>query len=177
MDKIKYKKIENFLDKKEIDLFSKYSERLHRHYLSIINSSTNFEKENHTGIYAEPLFEILLELKKPIIEKITSLKLFSTYSYWRMYTYGADLPKHTDRPSCEISATVHLSGTSDNFPIYMDGEAIHTKPGDAIIYKGIELPHWRNELEDDFQCQVFLHYVDQNGLYKDYKYDKRKSIL
>jgi len=176
MDEIKFKKIKNFLSKEEIELLTNYSERLHKNYLTNPKASFDTGQTSDLGLYAEPLFESLLLCKQTIIEKETNLKVFPTYSYWRMYTYGSQLKKHKDRPSCEISATVHISGKSNNFPIYMGENEIHTEPGDAIIYKGIEIEHWRNTLNQDFQCQVFLHYVNQNGPYKDFKFDKRNKI-
>ena len=47
----------------------------------------------------------LLDIKLPIVEKESNLKLFPTYAYWRYYIFGANLKQHIDRPSCEISIT------------------------------------------------------------------------
>jgi hypothetical protein len=61
----------------------------------------------------------------------------------------------------------------------MDGEAIYLKPGDLAVYRGIENEHWREPLtfsEPVWHVQAFLHYVDQNGPYSEYKFDKRQSI-
>jgi len=46
-------------------------------------------------------------------------------------------------------------------------------PGDGVIYKGTEIPHWRNEFTGDYYSQVFLHYVKADGKYKDNYRDKR----
>ena len=176
MDNLKFKKVKNFLLPNEVELLTNYSERLHRNYLALPNINLNDvgSVDDDFGLYKNHLFESLLLQKLPLMEKETNLKLFPTYSYWRMYTWGSFLKKHKDRPSCEISVTVHISGKSNNFPIFIDGEEIHTEPGDGVIYKGIEVPHWRGTLREDFQCQVFLHYVNQNGPYKDYKYDLKQ---
>jgi hypothetical protein len=51
--------------------------------------------------------------------------------------------------------------------------------GDLVIYRGCEVEHWREEFiapEGSYHIQVFLHYVDANGPYADYKYDRRPSI-
>jgi hypothetical protein len=40
--------------------------------------------------------------------------------------------------------------------------------GDAIIYKGCEIDHWRNKCDGPngyLSGQVFLHYVRKNGQY------------
>ena len=46
----------------------------------------------------------------------------------------------------------------------------------AVIFKGLENIHWREYCTHDHFMTVFLHYVDQDGEYKDYKYDKRSML-
>jgi hypothetical protein len=61
----------------------------------------------------------------------------------------------------------------------MNGEAIHLKPGDIAVYRGIENEHWREPLtfsEPVWHVQAFLHYVDKNGPHADCKYDNRANI-
>ena len=167
MAAVNYKLIKNFFDKNELKIYQKYC-------YNKLDESKSYKIDPQSfspSWYDDPLMNSLLDIKLPIVEKESNLKLFPTYSYWRMYTWGSFLKKHKDRPSCEISVTVHISGKSNNFPIFIDGEEIHTEPGDGVIYKGIEVPHWRGTLREDFQCQVFLHYVNQNGPNKDHAYD------
>ena len=47
---------------------------------------------------------------------------------------------------------------------------------DLLIYKGIEVTHWRDGLVGDRQPQLFLHCVRQDGLYAKYKFDMRPSL-
>jgi len=117
----------------------------------------------------------------PRAEAITSLKLFPTYSYFRVYHRGDVLEKHTDRPSCEISLSLCLGYQGEKpWPLMVEGpEGISSAdlaPGDALLYRGIECPHWRESFEGDRNAQVFLHYVDQNGPYAEFKYDKRPGL-
>jgi hypothetical protein len=58
----------------------------------------------------------------------------------------------------------------------MAGKKILLNPGDIAIYKGCEVEHWREPYEGRQQIQLFLHYVDANGIYKDYKFDKRPML-
>jgi hypothetical protein len=59
----------------------------------------------------------------------------------------------------------------------MAGNKVDMQIGDAVLYKGMEVEHWREKYtEGQWQAQVFLHYVDANGLYADQKYDGRKSL-
>ena len=53
------------------------------------------------------------------------------------------------------------------------------EPGDVLIYQGINVLHWRDQLEGNFSKNVFIHYVNKNGpLYKDHPelaWDGRES--
>ena len=111
------------------------------------------------------------------MEKETGLKLFPTYSFFRLYTLLSDLKKHSDRPSCEVSVTVMLGSDGTQWPIYMDGKPVDLNPGDACIYLGCELEHWREPFEGDWHLQTFLHYVDQNGPHTAYKYDGEVELV
>jgi hypothetical protein len=55
-------------------------------------------------------------------------------------------------------------------------EEVKMEVGDAVLYRGCEKYHWRDEFKGKWQAQVFLHYVDQNGPHADWKYDKRESL-
>ena len=56
--------------------------------------------------YGDIAMETLLLKVKPIMEKLTNLKLIENYSYTRIYKKGDILHKHKDRFSCEISTTL-----------------------------------------------------------------------
>lgn len=117
----------------------------------------------------------------PRAEEITGLKLFPTYSYFRVYHNGDVLTKHTDRQSCEISLSLCLGYQGEKpWPLMVEGpegsSAVELAPGDALLYRGIECPHWRDRFEGEQNAQVFLHYVDQNGPHAEYKYDKRPGL-
>lgn len=133
--------------------------------------------------YADPLMESMLLHVHPIMEKATGLQLYPTYSFYRVYRNGDTLFPHKDRPSCEISTTVCFGYSYDDsqysWPIVMDGTAVHMKSGDIVVYRGVDLEHSRDMFvppNDDWHVQAFLHYVDANGPYVDYAYDKRESV-
>lgn len=59
------------------------------------------------------------------------------------------------------------------------GKQLHMNPGDIIVYRGCEIEHWRepfNVQEGSYLVQAFLHYVDANGPYAEFKYDKRAGL-
>ena len=131
--------------------------------------------------YGAPVAESLLALLAPQMEEATGLSLLPTYSYSRVYRPNDVLLKHTDRPSCEISCTLHVGriGTDEPWPIYMDDARIMQNIGDAAIYRGMDVPHWRDEWEAPqgaLYGQVFLHYVDANGPHAEWQFDGRMGL-
>ena len=132
--------------------------------------------------YADWVMETLLQFMRPIMKAKTGLELIPTYSYTRLYEKGHILKRHKDRPSCEISTTLHLGG--DLWPIFLDpsgadfvidedknihkpgapkGIRVDLKVGDMLIYSGCELEHWREPFQGNICSQVFLHYNHANG--------------
>lgn len=169
----KYKKIENFLSKEEIELLNLYCEMKHRVNLKDFNKNQISESIPNSSFYGDPLMESLMLSKKSLVEKETGKKLLATYSYWRMYTKYSNLKKHKDRPSCEISATINIGSDGTDWPIYMEGDPIYLKPGDAAIYLGCELEHYREEFKGDWCAQTFIHYVDAEGANVSFEKDNR----
>ena len=146
--------------------------------------------------YADFAMETLLMKVLPIMQKETGLKLVPTYSYARIYKHGDILKRHKDRPSCEISTTIHLGG--DPWPIFIDstgsdnvideyknihkpnapkGTEVMLDVGDMLVYSGCELEHWREPFQGNTCGQVFLHYNHLNGPFaKTNIYDKRPML-
>ena len=125
--------------------------------------------------YADPVMETLLMKVLPVMQKETGLELVPTYSYVRAYKKGDILHKHKDRPSCEISTTIHLGG--DQWSIFIEGEKVLLDIGDMLVYSGCDLEHWREPFEGNICGQVFLHYNHLNGKFSDKnKFDGRPML-
>ena len=149
---------------------------------SILGTWSDKQIPNTYSCYGDFVMETLIMKVLPIMKKETGLDLVPTYTYARAYKKGDCLHRHKDRPSCEISTTIHLGG--DKLPIFIDGTGANSvideikniiKPnapagtrvdlevGDMLVYSGCKLEHWREPFEGDSCGQVFLHYNDING--------------
>lgn len=135
--------------------------------------------------YGDAIMESLMEGLLPRLEIATGIKLHPTYSYFRVYKHGDRLERHTDRPACEISVTLSLGyrGNADGnnvWPIWIEhagvAQSFALEPGDGLVYKGVQTPHWRDSFLGERAAQVFMHYVDQCGPFKEWKLDKRESL-
>jgi alkylated DNA repair dioxygenase AlkB len=168
MAKINYKLIKNFFPKEELDIFQKYCYNQIDNYKSYEIDPQSFSP----SWYNDPLMTSLLYTKLSLVEKESNLKLFQTYAYWRYYIFGATLSKHTDRPACEISVSACIK-KYDNWPIIVEGTSFELEEGDAVLYNGCDQEHWRPGVyKGEGMAQVFLHYVNQNGIYKNHAFDK-----
>ena len=137
--------------------------------------------KNRLGEYCNPITEGLLLFLQPIVEQYTGKKLLPTYSYVRRYYNGASLREHTDRSSCDYSITLSIQADPNPWPIWirdLHGENVKTilDPGDIMIYRGKQRPHWRDQYKGLKHTQVFLHFVDAEGPYKDFVFDTREGL-
>ena len=151
---------------------------------------------NTYSIYSDMFMETLMMKVLPVMQQHTEMNLMPCYTYTRVYKKGDILKRHSDRPSCEISTTLHLGG--DPWTLFLaptgqktvideekqiikpdapKGISINLEVGDMLVYSGCELEHWRESFEGDHCAQVFLHYNNIDGPFgTQNKFDKRPLL-
>ena len=151
---------------------------------------------NTFSCYGDTFMETLMMKVLPVMKKHTDLDVIPTYSYTRAYKKGDVLKRHKDRPSCEISTTIHLGGNP--WSIYIDptgsnnvidehkgihkpnapkGIKVDLNVGDMLVYSGCELEHWREAFEGNVCVQTFLHYNNIDGQFAhNNSFDKRPML-
>jgi hypothetical protein len=155
--------------------------------------------EGSLAVYSHPQYRQIHSGIRLKLEKILGRQLYNTYYYDRFYFVGQELTVHADRDACEISVSVHIStNLKECWPIWIKTPDTYTnesrteitkqgenryvclEPGDGMIYKGCERPHWRdplpsknkqnffnrrtNKTDDTYYHQVFFHYVLADGI-------------
>ena len=149
----------------------------------MLGTWTDAQIPNTYSHYADPVMETLLMKVLPVMKNETGLDLCPTYSYARLYKNKDELIRHKDRPSCEISTTIHLGG--EPWPIFIEPSGEEGKPGtkvllevgDMLVYSGCELEHWREPFDGNICGQVFLHYNHVNGPFAEKnKFDGRPML-
>jgi len=169
MAAVDYKLIKNFLTKEELNILQKYC----FHKLDE-NKGMTFDRQSFSPAWLrDPLMLSFLDIKLPLVEKESNLKLFPTFTYWRYYVFGGYLEQHIDRPACEVSVTACVK-KYDNWPIIIEGTSFELEEGDGLIYAGFEQKHGRPGIyKGEGMAQIFFHYVNQNGPFTDHAYDKK----
>jgi alkylated DNA repair dioxygenase AlkB len=106
----------------------------------------------------------------PALEKLIDKQLAAVFCYNRIYRKGAVLRMHKDSARAEISATINLGFQGETgWDLWLvdyneNSQKISLAPGDALLYHGSKLHHWRGKLEEsDLVSQVMFHFVDAKG--------------
>lgn len=155
-------------------------------YAELLRQSGAFDVDDQVPgslrSYGAAGFDALLP---PVAERLSlelGRSLVPTYSFARYYSRGHELYPHRDRAECEHSVTLHLAGDDGaSWPIWVrlddaDPVSVDLGPGDAMVYRGDRVLHWRDPLDGEWYLQVFLHFVDADGPYADRAYDGRTAL-
>lgn len=104
-----------------------------------------------------------------LVEQVVGQPVIPSYCYFAGYHEGAELKRHEDREQCEFSVTLlvdydPLPAAKSSWPLWLEtaegAVAIDQALGDALLYRGRQLPHWRTRLADGTRsCSLLLHYV------------------
>ena len=125
--------------------------------------------------YGDYITESLLIQMTGVVEKIVGKSILPTYSYLRYYRDRDSLPVHIDRMSCQYGVTLHCGHqyeTGDEWPIFIKNKSgkklkVVQEAGDAIVYLGCDLDHWRDKIPGGYHIQVHLHYIGKDEEYAD----------
>ena len=121
-----------------------------------------------------------------LCEKITEVSfrvgenVLPTYTYSRVYKKNNVLKKHFDKKTCEVSITLHLYGDKE-WLFYLKDKlgsivSVNLNPGDALLYLGNEIEHWREEYQGEEYVQCFLHYVLSRGKNSNLYFDNSNNL-
>jgi hypothetical protein len=177
LDKQNYFVVDNFIDPQHAnDLYESFKQYA-------FDFPEHFKRDEQCplsmAIYDYRDFLELLVEKTSFMTKFMEETMLPTYCYSRLYAKNDELLPHMDRPSCEVSVTLHLGGDKA-WPIFFttpEGKkvSVELKPGQGVIYLGMISTHWRNKFKGKKYGQVFLHYVKSRGEHWRHYFDKSNS--
>ena len=153
-----YKIIKNFISEEECDRI--YNKMLllkgagEGGYDPICTKSWSFYS------FASPEF---IDKVKDKFEELFETELMYTFDYSRIYGEGEVLIPHTDRTMCQYATTINVRNTGEPWTFYVrdpdtkEDISINMTKGDAVLYRGSEITHWREPLTgpDVYQTMIF----------------------
>lgn len=146
-----------------------------------------------SGHFYRPLTTFLWGLT-PIIGELTGADILPSYDYFRIYQKDDICRVHSDRPSCEHSVSLTLA-SSDGlpWPLQIGSErvknespcvedfgdepfvAVDMEPGDAVLYRGIDLRHGRTQPNpNQWSAHLFLFWVERGGIFEQHAFDVQR---
>lgn len=146
-----------------------------------------------SGHFYRPLTTFLWGLT-PIISELTGADLLPSYDYFRIYQQNDICRVHSDRPSCEHSVSLTLAYSDDRpWPLEVGStrvtveepcvedfgdepfSAIEMQPGDAVLYRGIDLRHGRTMPNPNrWSAHLFLFWVERGGEFEQHAFDEQR---
>jgi len=103
-----------------------------------------------------------------LVGQIVGKVVKPSFSSVTKYFGGAELHPHKDREQCEYSISYCIDHfpvphSSIRWPLHLGNQTFEHSIGDAILFKGRELLHWRSPLsEQQTSTFLFLHFVDDD---------------
>jgi hypothetical protein len=146
-----------------------------------------------SGHFYRPLTTFLWGLT-PIISELTCADLLPSYDYFRIYQKDDICRVHSDRPSCEHSVSLTLAYSDDlPWPLEVGSvrvtdeapcvenfgdepfSAVEMQPGDAVLYRGIDLRHGRTQPNPNrWSAHLFLFWVERGGEFAQHAFDEQR---
>jgi len=143
-------------------------------YLQVLRAGGYFDQGSvqvplRNVIHNEPVMYFLLGQFAQLLNAILPTPVKPSYTYLAEYQEGAVLDKHVDREQCLWNISLALDASPDlsvaeKWPILLDlggaPKPIHLRVGDAVLYPGAHIPHWREALPAGQRvCMGLFHFV------------------
>lgn len=159
-----YAVIKNILDKQEV-------ERLYQYTLknAELGNKDDGQVPGSPSFYQDKEVVRLQKQLLPKIEEHIQMQLLPVFCYNRVYRTGAVLRVHKDSERAEISTTLNVGNQGEIWDLWLldydeNAQRIALAPGDALVYYGSKLSHWRSKLvHADYVSQIMFHCVDKHG--------------
>lgn len=146
-----------------------------------------------SGHFYRPLTTFLWGLT-PIMAELTGADLLPSYDYFRIYRKDDICRVHSDRPSCEHSVSLTLAYSDGvTWPLEVGSNrvereepcvddwgdeastAVAMEPGDAVLYRGIDLRHGRTMPNpNQWSAHLFLFWVERDGPFAQHAFDEER---
>jgi alkylated DNA repair dioxygenase AlkB len=103
-----------------------------------------------------------------LVGRIAEAPVCPSYCYVSAYQQGAELDPHVDRKQCEFTVSLivdECGGRSLDWPLWFlagsERRAVRLGVGDAVLFRGHDLPHWRETAQEAGLAlsTLLFHYV------------------
>jgi hypothetical protein len=178
--------LRQFITPEQMTLCREYLQSVKDRYANRVGLSSEYiENDQHhpdTFSFYSPLCtEVLLLKVLPEVEVLAGIKLVPSYSYARTYYQGSFLEKHTDRRCSQFGISICLDKDGPEWPLVIidkggQSHSVELSCGDAVMFLGMQLEHYRDKYVGRSQTQIFLFYMPQDDSLSNLYFDRRPSL-
>jgi hypothetical protein len=120
------------------------------------------------GWHNEPLSRFFHHQLTALVSRVAGRRVRPSYSYVSAYRGGAVLGRHLDREQCDYTVSLLLAesgpGVAGGWPLHFDTRdgtmTVTQRPGQAVLFRGTRVPHYRPPLPDhSTHTSLLFHYV------------------
>lgn len=121
------------------------------------------------GWHNESLARFVHHQLTGVIGRVAGEEVKPSYAYVSCYRAGAVLERHVDRKQCEITVSLLVEQATtgpgvEPWPLYFEtpqgAVAVTPAVGEAVVFRGCRLPHYRHRLSDGCtSTSLLFHYV------------------
>ena len=127
---------------------------------------------------SHPQYEKVFSEIREKVEKVINRSLYNTFYTDQFFVQGNILPKHLGRNAMEIGVEVMVStNVKEDWPLHIktpntytddtkqsilvpgEEKIVNLKPGSAVIFKGCEIPTWRETLSVNKKKNIFSKFT------------------
>ena len=127
---------------------------------------------NRYVVYQESVAQFFHRQIAHVVGAVAGMPVKPTFVYSVSYTGGTNLEVHTDRAQCEYAVSLLVDYTPEPleqspWPLQLNGpngtRKIWQALGDAVLYRGTRIPHWRDRLAASAtSTSLLFYYVNEN---------------
>jgi Sulfotransferase family len=123
------------------------------------------------GWHNEPMARFFHHQLTGLVSELAQVPVKPTYSYSSAYRAGAALKAHVDREQCDYTMSLLIDQSPEfaqhPWPLWFSTPQGHQSAilglGDAVLFRGCELPHWREASPHaGRQTMLLFHYVSHS---------------
>jgi hypothetical protein len=128
--------------------------------------------QNRYAAYQEPATRFFHHQLRRTVSAIAGEELIPSYCYVAGYRDEAELSRHIDRAECAVTVSLCIDYSPEptgatSWPLFLDTRdkqvMVLQRIGDALIYRGCELPHYRHRLNrGETSTSILFHYVRED---------------
>ena len=146
---------------------------LRRHYRALVRTGRvplgDGQSQLRFAMHNEDVARFFHHQLAGAVAAIAGVPVKPSYSYFASYVGGAELQEHVDRAQCEYTLALLVDFEPEpafdspwplKFRVGDRRVALHQAPGEAVLFRGRDIPHSRTALaEGCTSTSIFFHYV------------------